>query len=32
VNILRTKKGNVMKHTTFYRGIYWDCSASLKKI
>jgi len=29
VNILRTKKGNVMKYTTFCRGTYWDCSTSL---
>ena len=31
VNILRTKKGNVMKYTTFCRGINWNCLASLKK-
>ena len=29
---LRTKKGNVMKYTTFCRGINWDYLASLKKI
>jgi hypothetical protein len=32
MNILRTKTGNVMKYTTFCRGINWDCLASLKKI
>ena len=32
VNILRTKEGNVMKYTTFCKGINWDCLASLKKI
>ena len=32
VNILRTKKDNFMKYTTFCRGINWDCLASLKKI
>ena len=26
------KKDNVMKYTTFCRGINWDCLASLKKI
>ena len=32
MNILRTKKCNVMKYTTFCRGINWECLASLKKI
>jgi hypothetical protein len=31
VNILRNKKGKVMKYTTFCRGINWDCLVSLKK-
>jgi len=32
VNILGTKKGNVMKYTTSCKGINWDCLASLKKL
>ena len=31
MNILRIKKCNVVKYTTFCRGINWDCLASLKK-
>ena len=30
--ILYEPKGNVMKYTTFCRGINWDCLASLKEI
>ena len=28
---INQKKGNIMKYTTFCRGINWDCLASLKK-
>jgi hypothetical protein len=31
-NILQTEKGNIMKYTTFCRGINWDCAGSLKNI
>jgi len=30
VSILQTKKGIVMKYTTFCRGINWDCLSSLR--